>query len=82
MQASQRQIGNRSLRANKVVEMANIFREAKQLLVKKDSGIKLTAEEQLTDNATDIPLTLLRIFNDTNTPDGLEELAKMLEEED
>lgn len=60
--------------------MANIFREALRILDKKNAGGELTAEEQLTDNAADIPLTLLRIFNDTNTPDGLEELAKIVEE--
>ncbi|MBU1082467.1 MAG: hypothetical protein KKB59_18420 [Spirochaetes bacterium] len=60
--------------------MANIFREAKQLLDKKDSGIELTAEEQLTVNAADIPLTLLKMFNDMTTDEGLGELAKMVEE--
>lgn len=62
--------------------MPNIFREAKQLLDKKDAGGELTAEELLTDNAADIPLTLLKMFNDINTPEGLEALAKIVEEKE
>ena len=43
---------------------------------------EMTEEELLTVNAADIPLTQLRMFNDMTTPEGLEELVKMVEEKD
>ncbi|MBA7696962.1 hypothetical protein ES703_105620 [subsurface metagenome] len=61
--------------------MPNIFREAKQLLDKKDAGAQLSEEEQgLIDLALMMPLLMLPKYNDTPLSDGLEELAKLVEE--
>lgn len=64
--------------------MANIFRQAKQLLDRKDDGAELAEEElRLIDTAI-IPLMVKTdgFFPDDMTiGEGLEELAKMVEEE-
>ncbi|MBA7486493.1 hypothetical protein ES707_22053 [subsurface metagenome] len=63
--------------------MANIFREAKQLLDKKDAGSKLTKEELQLINTAIIPLIVKTdgVFpEDITIEEGLEELAKILEE--
>lgn len=63
--------------------MANIFREAKQLLDKKDSGGALTEEELKLINTAIIPLMAKTdgIFpKDITISEGLEMLAKMVEE--
>ncbi|GAI95865.1 unnamed protein product [marine sediment metagenome] len=59
--------------------MANIFREAKQLLETK-SILEMTQEEVLTVNAAQIPLDILPEFNHMTTLEGLEVLARLLEE--
>lgn len=61
--------------------MANIFREA-QALRREKPILEMNEEELLTVKAADIPLDLLRMFNDMTTPEGLEALVKMVEEED
>ena len=58
----------------------NIFRQAKQLLDKKDNGGELTEEELGLVNTAMIPLLILPGFNDTPITEGLEELARMAEE--
>lgn len=64
------------------VEMANnsnIFRQAKQLL--RDKPVLEMSEEELQIiNTATMPLLLLRHFSDMTINDGLEELAKMVEE--
>jgi len=57
--------------------MANIFREARRLLQEKPIS-EIDDEEMLTVKAADIPLTLLKMFNDINTLDGLEKLVKIV----
>lgn len=58
----------------------NIFREAKQLL--RDKPVSEMDEEELhIVNAATIPLNLLKMFNDKTTDEGLEELAKIVEDE-
>lgn len=63
----------------------NIFRQAKQLLDKKDAGSELTKEElKLIDTAI-IPLMVKTngVFpEDITIGEGLDELAKILEEAD
>lgn len=62
--------------------MTNIFRQAKQLLDKKDGGAELTEEElQLIGTAT-IPLMVrgCPFPEDITIGECLEELAKMVEE--
>lgn len=61
----------------------NIFREAKQLLDKKDNGSELTEEERDLVATAIIPLMVESngIFpRDITIEEGLEELAKMVEE--
>ena len=58
--------------------MTNLFRQAKQFLDRKDS---LTDEEQGLVNTAIIPLMLLPEYNDIPISQGLEELAKIVEEE-
>ena len=60
--------------------MTNLFREAKQLLKKKDSGSKLTDEEQGLISTAIVPLMLLPEYNNIPINQGLEKLAKILEE--
>jgi len=63
--------------------MANLFRQAKQLLDKRAIGLELTEEEQEVVNVAIIPLNLRGCpFSDGITiAEGLEELAKIVEEE-
>lgn len=63
------------------MEKVNIFREAKQLLDKKDNGNKLTEEEQELVNTADIPFTVNTgdIFGDITIGEGLEEMARIVE---
>ena len=60
--------------------MTNIFREAKELLDKKDAGGKLTKKELQLINRAIIPLMEADgIFpNDITIAEGLEELAKIV----
>jgi len=60
--------------------MTNLFLEAKQLLKKKDSGSELTEEELELINTATIPLMLLPEYNNIPINQGLEKLAKILEE--
>lgn len=63
--------------------MANIFRQARQLLDKKDNGAELTEEELQLINAALIPLMGKAdgLFpEDSTIGEGLEELAKIVEE--
>lgn len=57
----------------------NIFREAKQLLDKKDNGAELTKEELKLINTAIMPLMVKgRIFpEDITIGEGLEELASL-----
>ena len=57
----------------------NVFRQAKQLLNEK-SVLEMNEEELQIVNAATIPLLLLRHFSDLSIDDGLEELAKMVDE--
>lgn len=59
--------------------MPNIFREAKELLQKKDNGNELTEEEEKLIGAALIPLMLLPGYSDTPVDQGLEELAVMVD---
>lgn len=64
--------------------MTNLFRQAKQLLDKKDSGAELTEEELQLINTAIIPLMVETdgIFpEDIPIGEGLEELSQMIEEE-
>lgn len=64
------------------VEMANnnnIFRQAKQLLQEKPV-LEMSEEELQIINTATMPLLLLRHFSDMTINDGLEELAKMVDE--
>lgn len=58
----------------------NIFRQAKQLLNEKPV-LEMNAEELEVVNIATMPLLLLHHFSDRSINDGLEELAKMVEEE-
>lgn len=63
--------------------MTNLFREAKQLLDKKESGAQLTEEELKLINTAVIPL-MVRTWGgvfpkDITIGEGLEELAKIVE---
>jgi hypothetical protein len=63
--------------------MTNLFRQAKDLLDKKDSGAQLTEEELRLLNTAIIPLMVKTdgVFpEDITLAEGLEELAKILEE--
>ncbi|MBA7498906.1 hypothetical protein ES704_01645 [subsurface metagenome] len=57
----------------------NIFRQAKQLLDNKGDQ-EMSEEEKKLLSAATIPLVILPRFNDTLTGEGLEELAKLIEE--
>lgn len=61
--------------------MTNLFRQAKQLLDKKDSGGELTEEELRFINTTIMPLMVNTggLFGDITIAEGLEELAGMVE---
>ena len=59
--------------------LENIFREAKELLDTKD-GRKMTEEEQELVSAAMIPLNILPHFNDMTIGEGLEELARIVDE--
>ena len=62
--------------------MTNLFRQAKQLLDKKDSGVELTEEEQQLINTAIIPLMVETdgIFpEDITIGEGLEELSQLVE---
>lgn len=60
----------------------NIFRQAKELLDKKDNGAELTEEEHALIATAGIPLDVNTGFfpKDITTDEGLEALARMLEE--
>ncbi len=58
-----------------------LFREAQALRREKPIS-ELNEEELLTVKAADIPLDLLRRFNDKTTDEGLEELVQMVEEKE
>jgi len=58
--------------------MSNLFRQAKELLDKKDAGAELTEEELQLINTAIIPLMI--IPEDITIGEGLERLAKMMEE--
>ena len=63
--------------------MTNIFRQAKDLLDKKDAGSKLTKKELRLINRAIIPLMVKTngVFpEDITIGEGLDELAKILEE--
>ena len=65
--------------------MANLFREAKALLDKKDSGAQLSEEELELINTAVIPLMVNTdgIFPDDITiAEGLKELARMIGDEE
>lgn len=57
----------------------NLFRQAKNLLDTKD-GREWTEEEWEVFGAAMIPLTILAKYNDMTTKEGLEDLARMVEE--
>ena len=57
----------------------NIFRQAKQLLNNKGDQ-EMSEEEGKLLSAATIPLIILPRFNNTPTGEGLEELAKLVEE--
>lgn len=59
--------------------MPNIFRQALEILDK--DGTRTEEEEELLAAAT-IPLDILPEFNDMTTGEGLEELAKIVEDKD
>jgi len=61
------------------LNIMNIFREAKQLLETKVQS-EMTEEELTTVKAALIPLTILPCFNDVTTSQGLEALARLIEE--
>ena len=67
----------RSSERGKGNQMANIFRQALKILGK--NGERTEEEKELVTAAT-IPLDMLPQFNDMTTPEGLEELAKIVEE--
>lgn len=57
----------------------NIFRQTKQLLRDK-SPLELNGEELEVVKMATMPLLLLRMFNRKTIDEGLEELAKIVEE--
>ena len=57
----------------------NIFREAQQLLERKPV-LEMNGRELEVIKIATMPLLLLRHFNDKPIEDGLEELAKIVEE--
>lgn len=59
--------------------MPNIFKQAKQLLDTKPVE-EMNYEEVLTVKTAMIPLNILPEFNDINIDEGLEKLAKLLDE--
>lgn len=62
--------------------MSNIFRQAKQLLDKKDIGLGLTEEERELVAAAMIPFNIrdCPLPDNITIAEGLEELAKIVEE--
>lgn len=58
--------------------MTNIFREAQ--LLRGKHLLEMSREEQETVSAAEIPLTILARYNDMTTEEGLEDLARMVEE--
>ena len=58
----------------------NIFRQAKQLLQDKPV-LEMNEEELAIVNTATMPLLLLRYFSDLSINEGLEELAKIVEED-
>jgi len=65
---------------NNIGQYNNLFRQAKQLLNDKPV-LEMNEEELAIVNTATMPLLLLRYFSDRSINDGLEELAKMVEEE-
>ena len=64
--------------------MSNIFRQAQDLLNKKDAGAQLTDEELGLINTAIIPLMVNTdgfFPEDITVAEGLDEIAKMIEEE-
>ena len=59
--------------------MTNIYREAQQLLRWKHP-MEMNKEEQKTVSAARIPLISLARYNDMTTEEGLEALARIVEE--
>lgn len=61
----------------------NLFRQAKQLLDKKDNGAELTEEERELLNTALIPLTLrdCPLPDDISIGEALDELARIVDEE-
>ena len=57
----------------------NLFRQAKELLRDK-SILEMNEEEVLTVKAAQIPLNILPELSNMTTDQGLEELAKIVEE--
>jgi len=57
----------------------NLFRRARQFLRDKP-GLEMNEEEIEVVNIATMPLLLLRQFNDKRISQGLEELAKIVEE--
>ena len=65
----------------KTMSNNNIFREARQLL--QDKPVSEMNEEELhIVNAATIPLNILPSFNGMTIDEGLEELAKIVEDKD
>jgi len=58
----------------------NLFKQAKQLLAKKDAGGELTKEERELINTAIIPLMILPQYNDTPMAIGLGELVGIVED--
>jgi len=58
----------------------NIFRQAQRLL-KEKPVLEMNDEELDIVNSATIPLLLLRQFSDRSIDEGLDELAKMVEED-
>jgi len=65
---------------NNIGQYNNLFRQAKQLLNDKPV-LEMNEEELAIVNTATMPLLLLRYFSDRSINDGLEVLAKMVEEE-
>jgi len=59
----------------------NIFRQAQALLQQKPIS-EMNEEELHIVNAATIPLTMLKMFNGKTTDEGLDELAKIVEDKD
>ena len=64
---------------NNIGQYNNLFRQAKQLLNDKPV-LEMNEEELAIVNTATMPLLLLRYFSDRSINDGLEVLAKMVEE--